>query len=199
MSIPKDKEKNRQYGFVTYKYQSSVPYALAVFAGTKLFNRDLRLNNRCVNKNNNNIGNNQTRGLVDYASDFANIPSLVWPNIPKTHQIPLQKPFGNAALSGSNGLDMNKGLVLNQKNNMKPTTYDYSSAMLSSGNSLGSNSMGNDNDTHKHQSKNMHENRSRKQNLEQNSNSHDRRNQAKDQGRYDQRGGHSRNHGSDRN
>lgn len=215
MSIPKDNGKNRQYGFVTYKYQSSVPYALAVFAGTKLFNRDLRLNNRCVNKNNNNNNNNNTdnnQARVPVASDFANIPPPVLPNIPQTHQFQLQNPtnpFSNAALRGNNGFGMNKGSAPNQMKNMLPTTSNapmqlppntqldfqtllaYSAQMLASSNGLGSNGMGtSNNDTHKHQSKIMHRHENRSHN--QNSNySRDRRN--------DRRRSRSRSHERDRN
>lgn len=196
MSIPKDNGKNRQYGFVTYKHQVSVPYAMSIFAGTKLFNRELRLNNRCMNKNNNNNSNdfiNQTRG----SSDFGNIPQPILPNIPQTHQFQLQNPHGNAALRGNNGnaLGMSNALNVNQSNNMMPmasntplqfppnsqldfqTLLAYSAQMISAANGLGSNNMGADNnDMHKHQSKIMHRHENRSHN--QNSNySRDRRNE----------------------
>lgn len=54
VSIPKEKDgSQRSYGFITYKHQPSVPFALAIYSGTKLFNRDLRMNNRNANCNGN--------------------------------------------------------------------------------------------------------------------------------------------------
>lgn len=174
---------------------------MSVFAGTRLFNRDLRLNNRCLNRNNND-DDNQSRSQA--ASDFANIPKPILPNIPQTHQFqlqaPVQNPFKNAALRG-NGFGMNNGIGssqmndMNLMNNMMPTTSNapmqfppnsqldfqtllaYSAQMLSSANSLGAHNMGTDsNETHSHQSKMMHRHENRSHN--QNSNySRDRRNE----------------------
>lgn len=61
VSIPKEKDgTQRSYGFITFKHQESVPYAIGIFAGTKLFNRDLRLNNRALNNGN---GSNNRGGV----------------------------------------------------------------------------------------------------------------------------------------
>lgn len=55
VSIPKDKDgAQRSFGFITYKHVDSVRYAMNIFTGTKLFNRELRLNNRNANGNNRN-------------------------------------------------------------------------------------------------------------------------------------------------
>jgi len=52
VSIPVEKDgKIKTFGFVTYKHLSSVDYALNVFAGTKLFGRELTLRNRNASKN----------------------------------------------------------------------------------------------------------------------------------------------------
>lgn len=45
--MPKDKEgKQRAFGFITYVHAVSVPYAVELFRGTRLFNRELRVNAR---------------------------------------------------------------------------------------------------------------------------------------------------------
>jgi RNA-binding protein 7 len=52
VSIPKEKDgKNKTFGFVTYIHELTVPYALNIFAGTKLFGRELLLKYRNSSKN----------------------------------------------------------------------------------------------------------------------------------------------------
>ncbi|XP_023248550.1 RNA-binding protein 7-like isoform X2 [Copidosoma floridanum] len=47
ISIPKDRDgKQKNFGFVTYKHEVSVPYALDLFDGTALFNRVLNMKSR---------------------------------------------------------------------------------------------------------------------------------------------------------
>ncbi|XP_043487846.1 RNA-binding protein 7 [Polistes fuscatus] len=47
VAIPKDRDgKQRTYGFITYKHISSVSYALVLFNGTKLFNRQINMKTR---------------------------------------------------------------------------------------------------------------------------------------------------------
>lgn len=51
VAIPKEKDgKIKTFGFVTYKQLSSVGYALNIYAGTKLFGKELLLRNRNANK-----------------------------------------------------------------------------------------------------------------------------------------------------
>ncbi|KAJ8667166.1 hypothetical protein QAD02_008828 [Eretmocerus hayati] len=53
VSIPKDRDgKQKTFGFVTYKHECSVPYALDLFDGTTLFNRQVHMKSR-----NNNLEN----------------------------------------------------------------------------------------------------------------------------------------------
>ncbi|XP_055299544.1 RNA-binding protein 7 [Sitodiplosis mosellana] len=182
VAIPKDNGKNRQYAFVTYKHVCSVPYAMSIFAGTKLFNRELRLNNRCLNRNNNNE-TNQTRG------QNAHVPPPVLPNIPPTHQFQMQNPFGNNALRSGGGDNNQHRGSMNQNNKMMPSApiqqlqfppnsqLDFamllaqSAQMLSYANGLGANNGGGDggndnNGSQKRQSKMTHrqEHRSHNQN-----------------------------------
>jgi RNA recognition motif-containing protein len=53
VSIPKEKDTDRikTFGFVTFKHLTSVPFALNVFSGTKLFGKELQLRNRNANRN----------------------------------------------------------------------------------------------------------------------------------------------------
>lgn len=52
VSIPKEKDgKNKTFGFVTYIHEITVPYALNIFSGTKLFGRELLLKYRNSSKN----------------------------------------------------------------------------------------------------------------------------------------------------
>lgn len=45
--IPKDRDgRQRSFGFVTFKHECSVPYSIALFEGTSLFNRILILQSR---------------------------------------------------------------------------------------------------------------------------------------------------------
>ncbi|GFG38348.1 hypothetical protein Cfor_05694 [Coptotermes formosanus] len=47
VKIPKDNNgRQRNYGFITFKHVCSVPYSVALFAGTSLFNKVLQLNSR---------------------------------------------------------------------------------------------------------------------------------------------------------
>jgi RNA recognition motif-containing protein len=47
VNIPKDRDgKQKNFGFVTYKHVCSVPYALDLFDGTTLFNRQLNMKSR---------------------------------------------------------------------------------------------------------------------------------------------------------
>lgn len=174
---------------------------MKVFSGTKLFNRELRLNNRLVNRPNND--QNQFRG--GHAA-FDNQPIL--PNMPMTHQFQMHNPFGNNALRGGNN---NHGPAMNSLNSMMPSAQlpqlqlppntqldfqallGFSAQMLSSVNDSGANNMGTDNyETHRHQSKIMHrhDHRSHNQN---NKYSRDR-----DQ-RNDRRRDRSRSRSRDRN
>lgn len=172
---------------------------MSIFAGTKLFNRELRLNNRSANKSNNNE-NHQIRGQVSGA------PPPILPNIPISHQYQMQNPFTNNALRGAGDNNHHRGMP-----NMMPTTsipqlqfppstqLDYatllaqSAQMLSFVNGLGSNNGGDDdkNGSHKHQSKMMHRNEHRSHNQNSNySRDKDRRN--------DRRRNHSRSKSPDR-
>lgn len=190
VAIPKDNGKNRSYAFITYKYQVSVPYAMSVFSGTKLFNRDLRLNNRQMNRNNdgnsantnaahsnNNNGNNQNRGGGQGPMEPR---PLLAGNAPLPHQFQMPtNPFGNAALRG---LTMNPML-----NNLMPppsmprmefpanqqfdiqALLQFGSQMMLGNNGLDLSNMSNssaDDSGHRHQSKIMHrhENRTHNQN-----------------------------------
>ncbi|XP_049789402.1 RNA-binding protein 7 [Schistocerca nitens] len=55
--IPKDKDgRQRSFAFVVFKHESSVPYAIALFEGTALYNKVLQLKSRQV-PNEKNFGN----------------------------------------------------------------------------------------------------------------------------------------------
>lgn len=88
MSIPKEKDgKNKTFGFVTYIHEVTVPYALNIFAGTKLFGRELLLKYRNSSKNTprTSLDNNQMPSLVNpwaSAMGFNMMP----------HSLPLQAP-----------------------------------------------------------------------------------------------------------
>lgn len=88
VAIPKEKDSDRikTFGFVTYKHLSSVAYALNIFAGTKLFGKDLQLRNRNANRNRDSSqqfnSRNQTQPpsslLHGYGGNFmANDPALL--------------------------------------------------------------------------------------------------------------------------
>lgn len=48
VSLPKNKDGSfRQFGFITYAHKVSVPYAIQLFIGTRLFHRELNLQARC--------------------------------------------------------------------------------------------------------------------------------------------------------
>lgn len=51
--IPKDKDgRQRTFGFITYAHHASVAYALSIFSGTRLFNREISLKESTPNKTN---------------------------------------------------------------------------------------------------------------------------------------------------
>lgn len=180
------------YGFVTYKYQVSVPYALSVFSGTKLFNRELRLNNRQMNRNNDNnnsnaiasgANNNNNRNSQNRGGQGPMEPRPILPNAPMLpHQFQMQQqqnPFGSAALRGLATGSMNNSMM--PPPSMVPrmefpanpqldfqTLLQLGSQMMLGVNGLDMN-MGNnsaDDTGRRHQSKMMHrhENRSHNQN-----------------------------------
>lgn len=210
VSIPKDGDKNRQYAFITYKYQVSVPYALSVFSGTKLFNRELRLNNRNVNKNNSNSNSGNNMGTNQFRGQAPMEPQPILPNAALAHPYQMQNPFGNAALRGSSNNNPSRGSAMN---NMMPqlnnallefpqdaqidyqTLLAFSAQMLSAGSGLGSSNMGNyDNESQRpNQSKMMHRHENRTHNQNNNySRDRDRRNN-------DRRSDRTRSRSRDRN
>lgn len=196
VSIPKDNGKNRSYAFITYRYQVSVPYALSVFSGTKMFNRELRLNNRNMNRTNDNTGINMNiKGHSQNRGQAPMEPRPLLPNAPLTHQFQMQNPFGNAALRGGN--NFLAGASMNPMNNLMPPMapmprmdfsgnqpFDIQSLLqfggqmqLMGNNDFGSaNNSGNPNDGHRHQSKIMHRHENRSHNQNQNYSRDDRRN-----------------------
>lgn len=94
VSIPKEKDgSNRSYGFITYRHLASVQYALSVFSGTRLHNRELRLNYR----QRNNPDNNSTPS-VDTRSQTM-LPQPVLPFMPPMHQFQMHKPAENTQLN----------------------------------------------------------------------------------------------------
>lgn len=181
MSIPKDKEGNgRGFGFITYRHQASVPYALSIFSGTRLFNRELRLDNRSGTGNRNGNINRRNQSFDQHMK-----PGMT-STVPQ-HQYHIQSPFGNpAAIPGSNALtNPFNSTSTNPFNNMIPKQNNtnqmnfesnqqidyqqllaYSAQLLSSVNSVGSNNIGGNDETHKSQSKMMrrHDNRPHNQN-----------------------------------
>lgn len=149
ISLPKDKDGvQKPFGFITYKQQASVPYALAIFSGTKLFNREIRLNNRSAN----------------HTSALAPI-----------HQFQIHMPRDSSALLGMTSAlnpiqEMMPRNTSNQSSNAAnpqisiESLMGFSSQLLQKGNDdaeFDSNSA-----QHQHQSKIMHrhENRSHHQN-----------------------------------
>lgn len=187
VSIPKEKDgTNRSYGFITYKHSVSVPYALSVFYGTKLHNREIRLNNRNsgnrTNNQNNGMGNivnqNQNNGMGSVANQIHNQsqsmePRPLLPNIPLMHQFQIQNPYGNSMLRGNNALSNPLNMTPYNNSHMlpRPTAQftlppsnpqiDLNMLMALSSQMLSSGN-GSDsnskvnNETHQHQSKMLH-------------------------------------------
>ncbi|KAK7871632.1 hypothetical protein R5R35_001819 [Gryllus longicercus] len=80
--IPKSREgKQRAFGFVTYKHECSVPYALALFEGTELFRKELRLQSRNpdriqLDQSNRDSGHNRSQSLpARFAMPHGSSPS----------------------------------------------------------------------------------------------------------------------------
>lgn len=164
ISLPKDKDgANKSYGFIEYRHQKSVPYALSVFAGTKLFNRELRLNPR-----DNNNGNNNNK------SQMALEPQPMLANTLPMHQFQMHNPsvsalrYGappNAALAGAFNDMLPRMLNLPEMN--ENGIIDMEALLGLSAQMMHSGLVGNDmNNTHSHQTKilHRHENRSHHQN-----------------------------------
>lgn len=185
ISLPKDKDgTQKSFGFVEYRHQKSVPYALSVFAGTKLFNRELRLNPR-----DGNTGNNKPQMALE--------PQPMMTHSAPTHQFQMHNPsmsalrYGvpaNAGLAGafSDMLPRMPNLPQMNDNGMidMETLLGLSAQLLHSG------MVGNDpNDTHSHQTKMMHRHEHRSHH--QNSN-YGRRNDRDYDRDYDRRGGNDR-------
>lgn len=218
VAIPKDNGKNRSYAFITYKYQVSVPYALSVFSGTKLFNRELRLNNRQMNRNNdnNNAGANNSNNIQNRGGQGPMEPRPLLPNAPLPHQFQMQQnPFANATLRGLAMNPMNSNLM--PPPSMLPmmprmefpanpqldfqALLQFGSQMMLGNNGLDVNNMGSnaaDDTGRRHQSKMMHrhENRTHNQNTNYSSRDKDRRN---DRSRRDRSRSRSRERKNDNN
>lgn len=97
MSIPKEKDgKNKTFGFVTFKHLITVPYALNIFSGTKLFGRELTLRNRNANNNSSRNSLSSSNQQSPLSSSFNN-PLLSAINddmFPQYNMLPLvQQPF----------------------------------------------------------------------------------------------------------
>lgn len=57
--IPKDRDGNtKTFGFITYKHQVSVPYALELFEGTNLYNRQITIKPRQSEQNQSQLPTN---------------------------------------------------------------------------------------------------------------------------------------------
>lgn len=83
VKIPKDSRgRQRTFGFITFKHACSVPYSLALFEGTSLFNKALLLQSRSTNidipqgqagiNNIQNIGRHRTQSVpINFGSATA--------------------------------------------------------------------------------------------------------------------------------
>lgn len=189
VSVPKDKEGNgRGFGFITYRHQSSVPYALKVFRGTRLFNRDLRLDNRNGSGNKNNGNNNQNQ-RNDYHAQLSNVPQ----NQFQMHNPAMQNMSSMSALTNpfSNAMNMNPFnnlMPMAKANNSNPLAqlnqpFDYqqllaSAQLFARANGIGSNDFGGNgsDEMHNNQSKmtRRQDNRPHNQNSQYSRNDRDR-------------------------
>lgn len=181
--MPKDKDGTpKSFGFVEYKHQKSVPYALSVFAGTKLFNRELRLNPR-----DGNTGSNKPQMALEPQPMMAN-------NLP-THQFQMHNPSLEALRYG---MSANAGIFSDMMPRMPNFPQINANAQIDmeallglSAQMLHNGMVGNDlaDDTHSHQTKMLHrhENRSHHQNS-----NYGRRNEREYDRDYDRRGGNDR-------
>lgn len=162
-----------------------MPYALSVYTGTRLFNRELRIDNRSGNGNRNNNGG-FNRQQVEQSRTFPNT---------RQHQYQIQNPFSNAsgalsnpfASSVANQMNMMpKQQNVNQMNFSPNQTIDYeqllafSQQMLSSANDSVQNNIGMNNEMHNSQSKMMRRHEKRPHDQTSKSYSRDREDRERD-------------------
>lgn len=148
-----------------------MPYALSVYTGTRLFNRELRIDNRSGNGNRNNNGG-FNRQQIEQSKTFPNT---------RQHQYQIRNPFSNASNALSNPFAsaaenqmnmMPKQQNINQINFPHNQAIDYqqllafSAQMFSSANGSVQDNIGMNNEMHNSQSKMMrrHEKRPHDQN-----------------------------------
>lgn len=115
VSIPKEKDgSNRAYGFITYRHFGSVAYALSVFSGTRLHNRELRLNYRQANRNNADNSTNAagSSNLADTRSQ-AMCPQPLMSMMPPLHQFQMQNSFDNSALNARGASALSSPVQMN--------------------------------------------------------------------------------------
>ncbi|XP_043482249.1 RNA-binding protein 7 [Leptopilina heterotoma] len=97
--IPKDREgKQRNFAFVTYKHLVSVPYAVTLFDGTMLFNRQVymkaRSNEAQPNTNSAEQNHHYQNELIQLGNQMLQCipnPSLVYGNFPSPPML-MQQP-----------------------------------------------------------------------------------------------------------
>lgn len=96
--IPKDRDgKQRNFAFVTYKHLASVPYAVTLFDGTMLFNRQVYMkarSNESQQNTNSTEQNHYQNELIQLGNQMLQCspnPSLVYGNFPSPPML-MQQP-----------------------------------------------------------------------------------------------------------
>lgn len=111
VAIPKDKEgNNRMFGFVTYKHLKSVNYAMNIFAGTRLFGRELQMRSHRKDCQIPLLGNQRENQYQPYTSQSQdNYPSHRQAQQPSTSR-------GNASFVPGLDMSMNLNSIVLQQN-----------------------------------------------------------------------------------
>lgn len=135
VSIPKDKEGNkRNFGFVTFKHEVSVPYAVALMRGVSLFGKHLRLEFRTGAESG---GNPYLEKLISYQISVAHSSGQNYssPEMRNSNSSVVQYPLGRHRPHNLNGdrFQNDSRLIQNQsltnsaspQNFHSPNPYGY--------------------------------------------------------------------------
>lgn len=102
--IPKDKDgRPRQFGFVTFVHTCTVPYALELFAGTRLFNRDLVIRYRNQSPRSQNLGKRRRIDSNSLSGDASPVSSHPRCEEPRNTKRRFQSDTSNSLRMGGQG------------------------------------------------------------------------------------------------
>ncbi|XP_034826834.1 RNA-binding protein 7 [Maniola hyperantus] len=105
--IPRDRDgRQKNFAFITFCHEVSVPYAIGLFRGTSLFHRALNLDTRGrvtrlpppIRSGTDALPITDFNGQANIAKQFADMTERLWEENPRPSHMPTQRPERNDKL-----------------------------------------------------------------------------------------------------